>query len=565
MSDETTDYVAMETSSLFPNNPDGEMKFSKNHERNHDNDKSLSHQSGNAHENKETKEAKGVPLQQECTQIENEMSSSSSLMASASITSDETASSILIKFVMFSILFSANHGAVVSCLSLATARLGDLGTAQNSVLYLSYTLSALFGSTYVIKTYGPGKSIILGMTIYCIYTASYVVATAIPSIKEVAVITGGLIGGIGGGFLWTAQGSYFAQASEKYAIYKKIQVEVASTRFAGIFAGIYLTEEVMMRLFSTLMIKIMNWSWQSVFCGYTIIAIVATIFMGCIMTDFEVPVGQNLLEEEEGTSITKGDGHIIIESGLTPLLDNERKTSSHSSLFYKATVTFRMLFTDPKMKYMIPLSSAFALSSVFMISFVSGEVLRVSLDDENSTYIGILTSVTPATAGIMSVIFGFSAQKIGNGIILVIGCACFFMISILFILLPDFSSWNLALLIVVYGLQGIGRSTFEGALKAEFAIVFTDEKEGAFGNIIFQNGLVTTIGFYLIAHLSCPSEGRYCIMYSDGLLHNVLVYEILILVSSVLAVLGYFRAKQIYKKEIQMAQLEAVSPDNVVV
>jgi hypothetical protein len=44
--------------------------------------------------------------------------------------------SILYNFILMSILFSSNHGCVVACLSLATARLGSLGAYQNGILYV---------------------------------------------------------------------------------------------------------------------------------------------------------------------------------------------------------------------------------------------------------------------------------------------------------------------------------------------------------------------------------------------------------------------------------------------
>ena len=45
--------------------------------------------------------------------------------------------SIIWNFVFMAILFSSNHGCVVACLSLATARLGSLGAYQSGLLYVS--------------------------------------------------------------------------------------------------------------------------------------------------------------------------------------------------------------------------------------------------------------------------------------------------------------------------------------------------------------------------------------------------------------------------------------------
>jgi len=491
---------------------------------------------------------------------------------------NKTSRSILTNFILFSILFSANHGAVVSCISLASARLGDIGTTQNSVLYLSYTFSALFGSTLVIKSIGAYNSIVIGMLIYCIYVLSYVVAAVVPPasiVSSVSIIAGGFIGGIGGGFLWTAQGTYFARISEEYAKLKlhqstsiaseamsasgsgtetyrlqseeKSYIKDATALCAGIFASIYLLEEVVLRLFSSFVLEVLNWTWEGVFTGYASIAVLSTILMRLIVNDVHTEQKggqQQQLQVQNEHDFNENDVDRE-ESDLQSFTQPQKE-----STFYKATITFQMLLNDPKMKYMIPINAVFGLCSVFIITFVNGEVLRISLNDDKSVYIGVLSSITSATAGIMSIVFGIiSSRGVPNGLILVIGCLSFFMVAFLFIIIPDLEQWNLVLLIFVYAFQGIGRSTFEGALKAEFAVVFT-EKEGAFGNVIFQNGSVTTIGFFLASHLYCKTESAYCIKYyADGLLHNVLIFEILIVLCAFLAILGYWRAKWIYKRE----------------
>ena len=46
--------------------------------------------------------------------------------------------------------------------------------------------------------------------------------------------------------------------------------------------------------------------------------------------------------------------------------------------------------------------------------------------------------------------------------------------------------------------------------------------------------------------------------YADGLLHNVLILEILIVLCAFLAVLGYWRAKWIYKREQEQEEARTV-------
>jgi hypothetical protein len=53
------------------------------------------------------------------------------------------ATSILRYFILMSVLFSANHGCVVACLSLATARLGSLGAYQSGLLYVNGYVSGV--------------------------------------------------------------------------------------------------------------------------------------------------------------------------------------------------------------------------------------------------------------------------------------------------------------------------------------------------------------------------------------------------------------------------------------
>jgi hypothetical protein len=60
-----------------------------------------------------------------------------------------TTSTIMYNFVIMSILFSANHGCVVACLSLATARLGSIGAYQSGLLYVFTKL--FYSCNYVAK------------------------------------------------------------------------------------------------------------------------------------------------------------------------------------------------------------------------------------------------------------------------------------------------------------------------------------------------------------------------------------------------------------------------------
>ena len=102
-----------------------------------------------------------------------------------------------------------------------------------------------------------------------------------------------------------------------------------------------------------------------------------------------------------------------------------------------------------------------------------------------------------------------------------------------------------------YILLGIGRATYEGTLRAVFADVFPNHKEGAFGNIILFSGGASTIGYILSATntLECNQASRYCLEYSDGSIHNILIMEILIIASAVVAIPSLWKAVRIHRNE----------------
>ena len=46
--------------------------------------------------------------------------------------------------------------------------------------------------------------------------------------------------------------------------------------------------------------------------------------------------------------------------------------------------------------------------------------------------------------------------------------------------------------------------------------MFIHEREGAFGNIVLWNGLLSIVGFLLTANVHYPEVATYCIPYNDG-------------------------------------------------
>jgi MFS family permease len=144
---------------------------------------------------------------------------------------------------------------------------------------------------------------------------------------------------------------------------------------------------------------------------------------------------------------------------------------------------------------MIGLNAVFGFTAAFLNSYINGQVVPVALNDPDSKYIGLLSSVVPMVAAAMSLLFGRISPIIGKGPILIFGALCFGGVILPFIVQPDAGEYGWAALIVVYSFHGTGRATFEGTLRATFADYFAYENEGAFANIILQNGIASGVGY----------------------------------------------------------------------
>eukprot|EP00537_Pseudo-nitzschia_pungens_P009128 CAMPEP_0172380280 /NCGR_PEP_ID=MMETSP1060-20121228/70356_1 /TAXON_ID=37318 /ORGANISM="Pseudo-nitzschia pungens, Strain cf. cingulata" /LENGTH=593 /DNA_ID=CAMNT_0013108033 /DNA_START=295 /DNA_END=2076 /DNA_ORIENTATION=- len=507
-------------------------------------------------------------------------------------------------FLAMSVLFSANHGCVVSCLALASARLGTIGAWQSGLLMFSYASSALLGATYAVKTLGARNSLTLGMLLYCAYVACFWVAGHLEGgdmhshshLRAAVAYTGALVGGIGAGFLWTAQGTYFGLASQDHAVRNHGVVEDSTAKLAGYFASLYLLEELVLRLLSSALLEWEVASWGTIFGIYTLVAVLSTAALPCCVYDY--PSTGDESNSRESNSRDNSNSHNSNSYNSNNSNSNSYNSNSNSynsnsnnsnstgvvdsknSVFYKATVAFYVLLEDPKMKYMIGLNAVFGFVSAFLNSYVNGQVVPVALNDPDSKYIGVLNSMVSAVAASASLFFGkLTSNKNGDGngngngngnnhtigfggiigtkeAILCFGALCFGGVVLPFVVQPDAGAYGWTTLIVVYALHGLGRATFEGTLRSTFADYFSYEKEGAFANIILQNGIASGVGYILTFALTCETPSRYCVRYSNGSLHDVLTFELVALVSVVVAVGGFLRASKLHREELRLRRDE---------
>jgi MFS family permease len=341
-------------------------------------------------------------------------------------------------------------------------------------------------------------------------------------------------------------------------------ITAVRSNLAGVFAFILLAEETLLDVASTVAVRQFQFDWIAVFVIYALLGISATVGMHVFVHDYHRSTIPSLPSRLFGQDKTGRTAMSSERFGSRPTDDIEAPTATivgpsstepASPGCYKAAATFRLLLNDSKMKYMIGFNAAFGVAGAFLNSFVSGEVVPVALNDDKSSFVCLLVALHGTVAALASLCFGspFMASHVGNGPILVLGAVCFGAVALPFLLQPQFDQWNWTMLIVIYSFQGIGRATFEGTLKAIFADFFSYEKEGAFANIILQNGVSSSVAYVLSFSLTCKAATRqdestnpYCVKYRDGSYHDVFSFALIVVGTSVVAVLGYWRASVLH-------------------
>lgn len=204
-----------------------------------------------------------------------------------------------------------------------------------------------------------------------------------------------------------------------------------------------------------------------------------------------------------------------------------------------------------------------------MTLVVNGQVIRIALHDYSSRYVGIFTATSSMVAAILSWAFGaldwLSHSSVDSqdssfrgklyrcitffqpskGRILSVGAISYLLIAFLFLMFPSYDSWNFGSLLLIYVLLGIGRSTYEGTLRAVFADFFPQEREGAFANIILSTGLASVLGFWLAGV-------------------SPFTLEVVTIASALLAIVGFWKANTLYISEQERLEPLPSSEDFVI-
>lgn len=363
-------------------------------------------------------------------------------------------------FLRMTFVFSIGHGSATTPLVYASSLMDeDVAYIGNSILYIFMMISALVTAVPLIATVGPRDGLLYGMALYAIYAAGFSAAVMTTSVtwQGVFFFTGSMCAGIGAGLLWAAEGIFMSRSAEIIAEEHQEVRQAVNAELAATFAFWYLFfEEVAKIMFSGLMN--LGFSAQVTAVFYVLLAAGSTIAVSWLQS-------LNVVEDQK-------------------------------PMFSKITGAVR-LWQDLRIWLLSLTNITFGLVSSYMNGYFNAQITSKAIGEEN---IGYCTAFCVLVAYALSKVYGYLGQHVGIFWPICIGALSFLCIPILIlgVEMSDVSwGWNV---LIIYALQGSGRSVYESSNKAAFADTYTGEdSQAAFANCALQMGSSAALGFFASA------------------------------------------------------------------
>lgn len=403
----------------------------------------------------------------------------------------------MINFLLMTVGFSINHGTVTAALNFAGIALSEtVGGTATGVLYVFYTLTALLFAAGVVKQFGAKWSLTGALCVYAVYVGSFFWAVTTVSygamdevsgkpIVEPTTLTwvvacgGGAMGGLGAGWLWTAQGIFFGRTAKLYARASGLSLLEVNSMFAGIFSTCYVGFEVIIKAIASPLVtagpKVLPHAGDHGFMAlvFTMLAAVSTLIMIFVK---DVP---ELEDTNKGPAPTGCEG-----------------------VTRKAALAGELFLRERKIRLLGWLQAAFGFTAAFVIGFVNVEVVPIALSGQPSYVTPLMFSVIPFVAAVISLPMTKVANIVGKGPLMMLGASAYALLSFLVTVLDEKQLGELGLgIVVVYILMGFGRAVFENTNKAVFADFFPQDTEAAFANVIVESGASSALAFFIFPAL----------------------------------------------------------------
>lgn len=424
-------------------------------------------------------------------------------------------SSTFANFVRMTVFFSINHGCIVAVLGFAYGLIGDNASYLNGSLYIAYALTALLLSTALLDTMGARHALISSMFIYCVYVLTVPLALITPAtasgVETLVSVVGGIIGGFAAGYLWTAQGTYFALSAKHYAAEQHIDLKEANTTLAAVFAGIFLGLEVLLKILPTTLfaldkVKIHLYSGdaQKTLSLQNMLTLI--LYFGLALA-----ASFGMLSIRELRPVDEPLQPGSVESKEATLLTNVEVPRRRRLTVEKVTAAIQLWWEDPTVLLLAPIQITFGVCAVLLANDMTAAVVKPKFGDGWLTIGGPLTAIIATVAGVAQVPFKLVASKYGKVPLMLLGQGAFIAMG--------FTMWHLdnealgawGVIVPLYVLQGLGRACYEGTNKALYADFFPGKSAAAFSNIIIANGgasAVLNFAYPQLKHVYVTTAGE---------------------------------------------------------
>eukprot|EP00756_Hemistasia_phaeocysticola_P049067 Hpha_TRINITY_DN23498_c0_g1::TRINITY_DN23498_c0_g1_i1::g.113972::m.113972 len=407
---------------------------------------------------------------------------------------------VLRSFLLMTLSFSTSSGAVTGSIALASSVLGsDLGGSGVGSLYLMYTFSAMFIAKPLLRRAGEKRALVLGLTLYSAFLFSFIGAflCADTNAKEgpqplcswVIFNGGSAVGGLAAGFYWTAQGSYYSGAAELWSKGKGVAPEVGNAKFAGMFATLFLTLELVVKGGTWGILQYLGDDYtgrMTVFVVYCALTVVAAIGMTQVR-------GLDELRGRTGIKEPKG-------------------------LCSEAAASGRLLFSDPRMALLMPVNLAFGFNQALINDVVYADLVKPHLGE---AAVPLLSGGICGIAAFVSMPLSWVATNYGGASVVFVGMLMFACQGVVYMLVSFDTLGHWGIISALLTMQAIGRSAWEGSNRAVTADYFVADRPAAFSNIVLQSGGAASIGFYLFPNLPHGWVAAVCVTSAGAALLTV--------------------------------------------
>ena len=379
-----------------------------------------------------------------------------------------------------------------------------------------------------------------------------------PNLQYLIAIGGGLIGGVAAGFLWTAQGAYFATSAKLYAEAHEdgsVTAQQATASLASLFGAIFLGFELLLKiapLASVIADEGSSYNANATASSpppalppypprmappiplfspnddggtqpkgsdviiaivYSICAIMSSIAMASIWD----------LEKRQVASSINGDA--TDHTSDPPAAVPPRPKLSLAKIMSAVLLWCK----EPAVMLLAPVQVTFGLCAALLGNLVAHQVVPKTFPDRVATAAGCLSALVALIAALLQYPFSKTAAHVGKPPLMISGLLAFGGLAVLCLLLDIEQLAATGTLVSCYALQGVGRACYEGTNKALYADFFPNDTEAAFSNIVLANGIASAVGFFLFPSLA------------NGTMASIA------LVSAGIAMIGYLGAEVLRK------------------